>query len=68
MRHFKMILYGEPGVGKSTFAIKSPNPFFITTDGNYEFLEDFGAKPEAHIQVKNWRECLKAFSQELFHV
>lgn len=63
MRHFKMILYGEPGVGKSTFAIKSPNPFFITTDGNYEFLEDFGAKPEAHIQVKNWRECLKAFAQ-----
>lgn len=63
MRHFKMILYGEPGVGKSTFAIKSPNPFFITTDGNYEFLEDFGAKEEAHIQVKNWKECLKAFSQ-----
>lgn len=63
MRHFKMILYGEPGVGKSTFAVKSPNPFFITTDGNYEFLEDFGAKPEAHIQVKNWRECLKVFSQ-----
>lgn len=63
MRHFKMILYGEPGVGKSTFAIKSPNPFFITTDGNYEFLEDFGAKPEAHIQVRNWKECLKAFAQ-----
>ncbi len=63
MRHFKMILYGEPGVGKSTFAIKSPNPFFITTDGNYEFLEDFGAKEEAHIQVRNWKECLKAFSQ-----
>lgn len=63
MRHFKMILYGEPGVGKSTFAVKSPRPFFITTDGNYEFLEDFGAKEEAHIQVRNWRECIKAFSQ-----
>lgn len=63
MKHLKMMLYGEPGVGKSTFASKAPNPFFITTDGNYEFLEDFGAKPEAHIQVRNWRECLKAFSQ-----
>lgn len=64
MKHVKMVLYGEPGVGKSVFASKAPNPFFITTDGNYEFLEDFGAKPENHIQVNSWAEAKKAFTKD----
>ena len=64
MKHIKMVLYGEPGVGKSVFASKAPNPFFITTDGNYEFLEDFGAKPEDHIQVNSWAEAKKAFAKD----
>ena len=64
MKHIKMILYGEPGVGKSVFASKAPKPFFITTDGNYEFLEDFGAKEEDHVQVNSWAEAKKAFSRD----
>lgn len=63
MKHIKMMLYGEPGVGKSVFASKAPRPFFITTDGNYEWLEDFGAKPEDHLQVYSWNEAVKAFSE-----
>lgn len=64
MKHIKMVLYGEPGVGKSVFANDAPKRFFITTDGNYEFLEDFGAKPEDHIQVNSWAEAKKAFSKD----
>lgn len=64
MKHVKMVLYGEPGVGKSVFASKAPKPFFITTDGNYEFLEDFGAKHEDHIQVNSWAEAKKAFTKD----
>lgn len=56
MKHIKMVLYGEPGVGKSVFASKAPKPFFITTDGNYEFLSEFGAKEEDHVQVNSWTE------------
>lgn len=63
MKYIKMMLYGEPGVGKSVFACHAPKPFFITTDGNYEWLEDFGAKPEDHIQVYSWEEAKKAFAQ-----
>ena len=63
MKTIKMLLYGEPGVGKSVFANGSDKPFFITTDGNYEWLEDFGAKPEDHIQVYSWEEAKKAFEQ-----
>lgn len=63
MKCIKMMLYGEPGVGKSVFACHAPRPFFITTDGNYEWLEDFGAKPEAHKQVFSWEEAKNAFAQ-----
>ena len=62
MKRLKMLLYGEPGVGKSVFASKAPKPFFITTDGNYEWLEDFGAKPEDHRQVFSWTEAKEAFA------
>lgn len=64
MKRIKMVIYGEPGVGKSVFASKAPKPFFITTDGNYEWLEDFGADPDAHIQVKSWDEAKKAFAMD----
>ena len=63
MKRIRMLLYGEPGVGKSVFASKAPKPFFITTDGNYEWLEDFGADPKAHAQVSSWAEAKAAFAQ-----
>lgn len=64
MKKIKMALYGEPGVGKSVFASQAPKPFFITTDGNYEWLEDFGAKEKDHIQVNSWEEAKKAFKMD----
>lgn len=63
MKRIKMVLYGEPGVGKSVFASKSPKPFFICTDGNYEWLEEFGAKPEDHVNVTSWSEAKAIFEK-----
>ena len=63
MKRIKMVLYGEPGVGKSVFASKSPKPFFICTDGNYEWLEEFGAKPEDHVNVTSWSEAKTIFGK-----
>ena len=56
MKRIKMVLYAEPGVGKSVFACHAPKPFFICTDGNYEWLIDFGAKEEDHVNVSSWTE------------
>ena len=61
----KLFLYGGPGVGKSVFALQFPNPFFITTDGNYDFLKIFGAKEEDHKQCWSWKE-IKTIIQELY--
>lgn len=56
MKRIKMLLYGEPGVGKSVFALKAPKPFYVCTDGNYEWLDEFGADPNAHKNVSSWAE------------
>ena len=64
MKKIKMVIYGEPGVGKSVFASQAPNPFFICTDGNYEWLEDWGAKEENHVQVFSWTEAKKIFNSD----
>lgn len=64
-KNIKMVLYGEPGVGKSTFAAGAPRPFFITTDGNYEYLEDFcGMRAEDHQQCFSWAEMKNAFARD----
>lgn len=59
-KHVKMVLYAEPGVGKSTFASKAPNPFFITTDGNFEWLD---LPDQNHKQVFGWDEAKAVFKQ-----
>ena len=64
MKKIKMAIYGEPGVGKSVFACHAPNPFFICTDGNYEWLEDWGAKEENHAQVFTWDQAKKVFTMD----
>jgi len=65
-KKIKALIYGEPGVGKSVFALQFPNPFFLTTDGNYEWLEDFGAKPEAHHRVDSWADFVDYINNNNF--
>ena len=50
----KMVLYGTPGVGKSTFASKAPNPLFICTDGNFEWLN---LPDQNHVRVSTWKQA-----------
>ena len=64
MKKIKMVLYGEPGVGKSVFACNAPKPYFICTDPNYEWLEDWGAKEEDHIQIYSWEQAKAEFSKD----
>ena len=49
----KQILYAEPGTGKSTFASKAGNAFFISTDGNFPWL---GLPEKNHVKVSSWKE------------
>lgn len=62
MKYIQLGLYGEPGVGKSVFAHYAPNRFFITTDANYQYLEEFGAKEEDHIRVLSWNDTKRVIN------
>ena len=62
-KKIKLGLYAEPGTGKSVFAFGAPNTFFVCSDGNYEWLEDWGAKEEDHKQVYSWDETKKLFNE-----
>lgn len=52
-RKIKMFLYAAPGVGKSTFVSKAPNPLFLCTDGNFEWL---GLPDKNHIQLNSYAQ------------
>ena len=54
----KMVLYGEPGVGKSTFVSKAPNPLFLCTDGNFDWL---GLPEENCVKLTSWDQAKKVF-------
>ena len=56
----KMVVYGAPGVGKSTFASKAPNPLFLTTDGNFEWLD---LPEENNISLSSWEHAKKVFAE-----
>lgn len=56
MKKAKLVLYGEPGVGKSTFASKAPNPLFLCSDGNFEWLD---LPDKNHIQLSSYSEFVK---------
>lgn len=66
-KKIKMVLYGEPGTGKSVFAGNSSKAFFITSDGNYEWLEglvpDFDEKN--HVQISSFAEFERLLPQLL---
>ena len=52
-KKLKMVIFGEPGEGKSTFISKAENPFFIATDGNFEWLD---LPDENHVEINSFTQ------------
>lgn len=55
---FKIVLYGESGVGKSTFAAEAPSPIFLDVEGSTDEL-DVMRLPE----VRSFKEVLAAIDE-----
>lgn len=53
-KNVKMCIFGKPGEGKSTFAAGAPNPLFLCTDGNFEWL---GLPDKNHIRLSTWKQA-----------
>lgn len=59
----KMLIYGNPGIGKSTLALSAPNPVLLDFDGGVHRVN--GAFQCPTLQVKSWDEVLEALEEDL---
>jgi GTPase SAR1 family protein len=48
MRRMKWLIYGPPGIGKSTFVSQAKDVLFLTTDGGLKFISSM------HRPIPNW--------------
>lgn len=59
----KMLVYGNPGIGKSTLALSAPNPVLFDFDGGVHRIN--GAFQCPTLQVSSWDEVLHALEEDL---
>lgn len=57
----KMLVYGQPGIGKSTMALSAPNPVLFDFDGGVQRVNVAFQCPT--LQVKNWEEAVQALEE-----
>lgn len=57
----KMLVYGQPGIGKSTMALSAPQPVLFDFDGGVQRVNVAFQCPT--LQVKSWEEALQALDE-----
>lgn len=57
----KMLIYGQPGIGKSTMALSTPNPVLFDFDGGVQRVNVAFQCPT--LQVESWDEALQAIEE-----
>lgn len=55
----KALIYGQPGIGKTTFALSSPNPILLDFDGGVHRVNAIHQSDT--LQVETWADVLEAF-------
>lgn len=59
----KALIYGQPGLGKSTLGLSTPNPVLLDFDGGVKRIN--GAFRVPTLQVKSWDEVIEAMKEDL---
>lgn len=57
----KMLVYGQPGIGKTTIALSSPQPVLFDFDGGVSRINKAHQCPT--LQVENWEQVLEALAE-----
>lgn len=61
VKTIKMLVYGQPGIGKSTMALSAPSPVLFDFDGGVQRVNVAFQCPT--LQVKNWEQALEALEE-----
>lgn len=57
---FKVLIYGQPGAGKSTIALSCPNPVLLDFDGGANRINAAHQVPT--LQVNSWEDVIQVMS------
>ena len=57
----KMLIYGQPGIGKTTLALSSPNPVLFDFDGGVSRINKAHQCPT--LEVESWEQVLDALTE-----
>ena len=59
----KMLIYGEPGVGKTSIALSAPSPVMLDFDGGVGRVNSVFHTDTA--QITKWEDCLEFMAEDL---
>jgi phage nucleotide-binding protein len=59
------LIYGQPGIGKTTFALSAPKPLIIDCDGGLNRINQLDMQD--NIPVKSWEDILSIKDENLTH-
>ena len=59
----KVLIYGQPGTGKSSLALSAPSPVLLDFDGGVQRVN--GAFQCPTLQVESWDEVIEAMKEDL---
>src|SRR3954470_11835109 len=59
----KMLIYGQPGLGKSTLALSAPQPLMVDFDGGIHRVSPIHLTDT--VQVESWQNMLDLFDTDL---
>jgi hypothetical protein len=62
-KSIKMLIYGQPGLGKSTLALSAPQPLMVDFDGGIHRVEPVHLTDT--VQVSSWADMMALFDTDL---
>lgn len=60
----KSLIYGQPGLGKTTFALSAPNPVLLDFDNGVHRVNP--AHQKDTLQITSWQDCLDELAAGTF--
>ena len=60
----KALIYGQPGLGKTTFALSAPNPVLLDFDSGVHRVNPLHQKDT--LQIESWQDCIDELTAGTF--
>lgn len=61
----KMMVYGQAGTGKTTFALSAPKPLLLDFDNGVNRVNNEHLKTAGIVQIHSWDEALQVLNEDL---